>query len=431
MSTATKTKLHIHQDVPRLFTGLFDLPEDDMIDAVELAALIERMEQAKIRKAVTEAIKPYQRNGKEIVYYCPSKESYRIYIPKPLRREGETPPTNSKSESDLWRRAYEYIFDRKAKPTVADCYDAWKMIREADESVSSYTTYTDDTRYRRHIASDIIADKQINHVTPQDIKMFLKRIGANRSLSRKELRAVKSILNGIFSYAVDEGIVTFNPTLQVTTKDIKCKAVNNRDKIYSEEDRKRILNHLELLTKQTAYTLGIALMFCLCCRIGELKALKWADYDRRRKTIYIHAEIVTTIVDGKRQREEVDHTKIGEGGDRIQLLSDRALGILALAEQLHPDHKPDDYILPTTEGTPLYTNRFNQRLKQICERAGVRYLSSHKIRFYAVTAQARAGFDIGTIQQNAGHLNPGTTLGYIRMVQREAENREKWASVFN
>ena len=52
MHTTTAEKLHIHQDVPRLLTGLFDLPEDDMIDAVELAALVERMEQAKIRKAV-------------------------------------------------------------------------------------------------------------------------------------------------------------------------------------------------------------------------------------------------------------------------------------------------------------------------------------------------------------------------------------------
>ena len=431
MNTAVKTELHTHQNDSRLFTGLFDVSVNDMIEDVELAALIERMEQVKIRKAVSEAIKPYQRNGKEVVYYCPSKGCYRIYIPKPLRREGEIPPTNSKSQSDLWLRAYEYIFERKAKPTIADCYIEWKKHREADESISSYTTYTDDTRYRRHIAGDKLAGKQINHVTPHDIKMFLKRIGANRNLSRKELRAVKSILNGIFSYAVDEEIISFNPTLQVTTKDIKCKAVNNRDKVYSEEDRLRILMYLEGLKTQTAYTLGIALMFCLCCRIGELKALKWSDYDRRKKTIYIHAEIITTIVDGKRQRMEVDHTKIGEGGDRIQLLSDRALGILELAEQLHPDHKPDDYILPTTEGTPLYTNRFNQRLKQICERAGVRYLSSHKIRFYAVTAQARAGFDIGTIQQNAGHLNPSTTLGYIRMVQREAENREKWASVFN
>lgn len=431
MNTAVKTELQTRQNDSRLFTGLFDASENDMIEDVELAALVERMEQAKIRKAVTEAIKPYQRNGKEIVYYCPSKGCYRIYIPKPLRREGEAPPTNSKSQSDLWLRAYEYIFDRKAKPTVADCYTEWKKLREADESISSYTTYTDDTRYRRHIAGDKLANKQINHVTPHDIKMFLKRIGANRNLSRKELRSVKSILNGIFSYAVDVEIISFNPTLQVTTKDIKCKAVNNRDKVYSEDDRLRILNYLDGLRTQTAYTLGIALMFCLCCRIGELKALKWSDYGRRKKTIYIHAEVITVIVDGKRQRREVDHTKIGEGGDRIQLLSDRALGILALAEKLHPDHKPDDYILPTTEGTPLYTNRFNQRLKQICERAGVRYLSSHKIRFYAVTAQARAGFDIGTIQQNAGHLNPGTTLGYIRMVQREAENREKWESVFN
>ena len=61
---------------------------------------------------------------------------------------------------------------------------------------------------------------------------------------------------------------------------------------------------------------------------------------------------------------------------------------------------------------------------------GINYYSSHKMRFYAVTAQAKAGVDIDTIRYNSGHLHLETTLGYIRRANNEAENSEKWDEIF-
>ena len=39
---------------------------------------------------------------------------------------------------------------------------------------------------------------------------------------------------------------------------------------------------------------------------------------------------------------------------------------------------------------PFHTNMVNKNLKRICEKAGVEYLSSHKIRFWEVTAMFEA-----------------------------------------
>ena len=152
-----------------------------------------------------------------------------------------------------------------------------------------------------------------------------------------------------------------------------------------------------------------------------------------KKTVYIHNEIVTRFDgNGVRKQVELEHTKAGEGGDRVQMLSPRAIRILEQANALYPEHKAEDYILPANcaSKTPIYTNRFNQRLKQLCTRAGINYYSSHKMRFYAVTAQAKAGVDIDTIRYNSGHLHLETTLGYIRRAKNEAENSEKWDEIF-
>ncbi|MBQ6733715.1 MAG: tyrosine-type recombinase/integrase [Lachnospiraceae bacterium] len=409
--------------------ALIDLLQNGMIDDAETVALIDQMTIAKIKEAVTEKIRPYQRSNRDIVYYDQNKKAYRIHIPKECRREGETPPTNCKKEHDLWLRAYEYLYNISTKPTVADCYNKWQTDRK---DVSTYTVYCDTGRYNKYIRNHPIAKKQIHLVSPQDVRIFLDDV-KQQNVTKSELLNIKSVLNCIFAYATEHDIIAINPTLQVRVKkdDAKhCKAVNNRNKVYTADDRQRILDYLAGLTRQTAYTLAIQLMFCLCCRIGELKALRWSDYDRERRTIYISRQVVTVFTDGKRRRQEKDHTKSGEDCDRVQPLSDRAIAVLHLAEALHPDHTADDLILPTTEGTPIYTNRFNQRLQQICKKAGVRYLSSHKIRFCTVTEQVKAGMDIDAIRYLAGHTRLATTLHYVRNVQYD-QQAEQLRSVLN
>ncbi len=80
--------------------------------------------------------------------------------------------------------------------------------------------------------------------------------------------------------------------------------------------------------------------------------------------------------------------------------------------------------------TLIKTNKFNEYLKKYCEACGVRYLSSHKIRFYAVTEQAKAGTDLLTIQHYSGHRCQSTTLHYMRNACNEAVADEKWEKVF-
>ncbi len=56
----------------------------------------------------------------------------------------------------------------------------------------------------------------------------------------------------------------------------------------------------------------------------------------------------------------------------------------------------------------------NKNLKKICEQVGVEYLSSHKIRFWAVTAMFDANLPDYVIQYTAGHADPATTNHYKR-----------------
>ncbi|WP_026497316.1 tyrosine-type recombinase/integrase [Butyrivibrio sp. WCD3002] len=171
---------------------------------------------------------------------------------------------------------------------------------------------------------------------------------------------------------------------------------------------------------KTGYEYGIELMFCLCIRIGELKALRWNDVDFRKKTINISREVVLRKdSNGINRSVELNHTKGGEHGSRVLPLSDRALIILKC---LREQPKVYEHIVYTAEGNPLNTGHFNDHLKAITARAGVPYLSSHKIRFWSVTELARAtGGDLETVMYAAGHADKNTTLHYIRAVQADAQ----------
>ena len=177
-----------------------------------------------------------------------------------------------------------------------------------------------------------------------------------------------------------------------------------------------------------AYSLGIQLMFCLDVRIGELKALTWDDYDESKGQLYIHSQIVDRKDEnGKWCQVRLDYTKSGEDGDRKLPVSSKAKMILKQLKLRNPDN---EHIVVNGAGTIIKTNKFNEYLKKYCESCVIRYLSSHKMRFYAVTEQAKAGLDLATIQYNSGHKCKSTTLRYIRNARNDAVSDEKWEKVF-
>ena len=65
-----------------------------------------------------------------------------------------------------------------------------------------------------------------------------------------------------------------------------------------------------------------------------------------------------------------------------------------------------------------------------CEECGVRYLSSHKIRFYGITSLYEAGVQEASIQRIAGHCSPEMTRHYNRTHKRDLVRNDVWESIF-
>ncbi len=387
----------------------------------ESAEIVDMKKQYEAKQRVLKvkgALLPYVREGSKTVTYDKKNDRYKIRIPVALRKDDRDKIT-ARSQQEAYDKMHAYLFG-DSNFTVRKLFERVMAEKENDKDTSSLTV----TRYRqiweKHYEHAAIADLPITEIKASDIKRFFKKITEGRTISRKNFVNIKSIFNVVYDLAVESDIVANNLSRNLNCKDLKFKAVDNENVRYTDEDRDKILKYLDGMDEKTGYEYGIELMFCLCIRIGELRALRWSDVDFHKHTISISREIVLRRgEDGKNHFVEVGHTKGGEHGARVLPLSQRAEVVL---KELRKQDIVSEHICCNSAGSPLDGNKFNKHLKKVTEAVGIPYLSSHKIRFWSVTALARAtGGDIQTVMYAAGHVDKNTTLHYIRAVQSDAQ----------
>ena len=191
--------------------------------------------------------------------------------------------------------------------------------------------------------------------------------------------------------------------------------------VYQPEERDTLLKYLKSIP-QTRYTLACRLMACLPLRMGEFRALTWADYNERDKKLHIRHEIIKERRDGKERCDvDVPFTKGAKNsGVRKIPVSSEAAAILEELRALNGDCK---YILQG-QGNAAFSmpeNKINEHLRQYCKNAGVPYFSSHKFRFYGATQLYKAGVPLDTIRYYLGHSTIKMTEHYLRLTPEDAD----------
>jgi len=344
------------------------------------------------------------------------------------RWKTKNPQIAKKTRLELLEALYEYYFGTKIL-TIAELFEEWveEVKHDAElehKSILTYERYKSD--WARFYAGSTLASMNIALVKASHIKNHYKEICGNGAITRKSLNNAKTILNHIYDYAFDRDYVAANLARSISTRDIHCKEVNNELKVYSDEERDLIIAQAE--EENDVFARAIILMFCSCTRIGEIRALKWEDVDFNNKTMYIHREIV-------RRKDEngheifvcVNHTKSGlKEGNRMQPLSDKAIAVLKAQRRENPF---GEYVF-LFKDAPLVSNTINHHLMRICERAGVEYMSSHKIRFWSVTNMYANGMQQADIQRMAGHADPSTTDHYKRVSRLGDIDTNSWNEMF-
>jgi len=315
-----------------------------------------------------------------------------------------TSPVHNAAKERLIEKLYNHYFNAV---TLESLLIDWNKYSRLETSRSEKTVSEDIYTFNRFLKDYSICKKDIRKLEIVDYIKYFDNIFRDFNPTRKQVNSIKTLIKQLYGQAAMNRINTINPVFQLDTY-FKSKDYRQVDEEpgYYEDERQKLISHLQSLESPDIYDYAILLMFCFTVRIGELKALKWSDITDN------HIFICKQLDSNQKER---DVKKNSRKGHRYLAIPDLAWDVF--------DKIPRDgeYIL-LKDGKPILTDSFNARLKKRCKECGVRYLSSHKIRFSNCTMLLEKGVEIRDVQYAMGHTEQRMTEHYNRPNTFKAAN---------
>lgn len=348
--------------------------------------------------------------------YFRNKRSKDFCYTRDGRVKSHNPQFIATTREGLIDKLYEYYFSN----TLEDVYKEWVQYRSQTHIVSPKTIEEDISIWNRFIACphSEIANMQLDQIKPVHVMKLFHTWTGNGQITRKDFNNRKSVLNGIFRYAVLHEIIASNPIASISCTDLNFKPPQRRKKAYTVEERRKLIDYLNTLTPD-AYVYAILLDCYGIFRIGEIKGLVWQESDGNK--VHIREQLV-------RERKLNDDLTFGnrylvrkspkgnpDYSIRTEYISDAGLQILQKMKALNPDGE----FLFMYEGRPLNTDTFNRRLKKYCNNIGIPYLSSHALRFTGASILYNSGVNMVDIQPLLGHSNLNMSIRYLSQPVKE------------
>lgn len=379
-----------------LNNGLWtNFTDDDIIYTKEVTELYEYMTKKQALKQFCDTNK---------IKYREDTKQYYIYV----NRKQYT----ANSERSLINKLYE-AFSKEAY-TLDKAYRDWMLWRR-EIGTAPKTLQENANEWKHFIQDSALAPMVIWDIDNRDLENFYYDITKNFAIDSKRLTNITSVLNGIFKHYVSLRLIPHNPLPDVDMSVFRkrCKPKNTSKDNYTRQERLDILEYLA--PKEDVYSLAISLSLYLCVRIGELLAIRPEDIsdnalhiNRAMRLVQYMNDDLTFSSETVTNDERVKGNK--DTGFREIPLTEKAVAIINKTIALYPNQE----FLFMHNGKQLRGDAFNRELKKACNALGIKYRSSHQIRFTVATMLYEKKVPITQLSSLLGHSDTNTTWHYIR-----------------
>lgn len=320
----------------------------------------------------------------------------------------------AQSEEELLDKLIPIYFPEKDidNLTFYALYEEWLDYKSTITN-SPNTIKRHKQHYKKYLESSSLHQKKISCIDEILLEKECNRIVKDFNLPRKEWCNVKTILNGMFEYAVRKKYLPENPMPKVQIH-IKFKQVvrkTGKTETFNTTELTDINSFLDRMYEETSDSsfLAVKVNFLLGLRVGELVSLKWSDLCDENHLHIVREEIRNQVTNAI---EVVEHTKTNR--DRFVIVVPKAREIFNRIE------KQGDYIF-MRDGKRITSIRIASVLRKYARYMGVPLKSSHKLRkTYASNLNAK-GVPLDCIREMLGHSSLQTTLSYIYNPLSESE----------
>ena len=197
----------------------------------------------------------------------------------------------------------------------------------------------------------------------------------------------KTVLNTFFDYAMDQQLITDNPSRKArlpkkTNKLEKQQAAKNK---YLEPDEySRLLKELYRKDITLRYALACEFMLLNGCRIGELAGLTVSDYHKETRSLDIHTSFNRYIPENEGTKTVASYRTTYLTNREMEII-DQILELKELSETTNPDWYHSDKIFTTNTGKPIHSTILSASLQRANARLAIRLYSEQDPWFQADT----------------------------------------------
>lgn len=325
----------------------------------------------------------------------------------------------------------EYNIKIDPNITLSDYVWVWLHGKERDLEVDTYEGYS----YRAAKIAEYFKDKKTKlvDVTPKMIDVYMKYLldygKTNQKTHKPEplavrtVRSYKSLLYSIFSQAMIDGLVKYNPVQGIKVHGKKNKEYSE-DFLFMTEDE--ILEFLQFIAEHYPRLLGITFLGAYYgLRRSEILGLKWDAIDLKRNKInFSHTVVRVKTVVGK------DDTKTPAGRRSLFLFDAAKTCFEKIKEEQEANKRflkdqyknTEGYVFTWEDGALYDPNYISKLFKKATTEFGRPEITLHKLRHSCASMLINKGWDIKKLQYWLGHTDTATTLNIYSHFYRERLN---------
>ncbi|EAC4734683.1 site-specific integrase [Listeria monocytogenes] len=261
-----------------------------------------------------------------------------------------------------------------------------------------------------------VTEQKIQELVP-DLKIKdLDRYTYQQLLNRYALTHEKQTtmdfhhhLKGAILDAVDEGMISQNPTRKIVIKGKTPRP--KKAKFLNQFEVQALLKELNL-KEDINWDWFILLIIKTGLRFSEALALTPSDFDFSKQKIIINKTWDYKMVTGSFQP-----TKNESSNRKIQIDWQLAMQFSQLIKTKDPDK-------PIFVKSRVFNSTINNRLKVLCENANIPTITVHSLRHTHASLLLFAGVSIASVANRLGHSSMTTTQEtYLHIIQ-ELENQD-------
>lgn len=320
--------------------------------------------------------------------------------------DGSRKLIRAQTEAELLDKLVPIYFPKKDidNLTFSALYEEWLEYKSTITN-SPNTIKRHRQHYAKYFEKSVLHKKKLSQIDEIMLEQECNRIVKQFNLSSKEWTNVKTILKGMYEYAVRKHYLSQNlmGNVKITIKFRQIVKKTGKTETYNTEELLQLNKYLDAMYAETndAAFLAVKLNFLLGLRVGELVTLKWEDISDEKHLHIMREEIRDQTTN---QYQVVDHTKTHT--DRFVILIPKAKELLAKIE-------PQGEYLFMRNGKRITARQVAYVLEKYAERQGVKTKSTHKMRKTYASNLNSKGVPLDCIREQLGHSNLQTTLTYI------------------